>query len=355
MDQTPRIAVVLAAGKGTRLKTELPKVLHKVAGKPMLQWVVEAARQAGCERVVVVTAPGDERVRDALTENGRPPEWLDWVVQEERRGTGHALLTAKPALADTRARLLVLSGDAPLVTAETLEGILEASKSSWGAIAVSELDEPGNLGRVIANREGSLARIVEAADAGLDELAVKRVNSGVYVLPCPDIFDELERLTPDNAQGEIYLTDAPGAAAERGERVVLYSLEDVTEAWGVNTRAELARAHRRLIDRHVERLLIDGVTLLEPDRTVVEPTVTIGPDAVIHPDVTLLGDTQIGGRSVVHSGAWIRDSVVGKGVLVYPHSVLDGAKVDDWTSVGPFARLGTGPLLATDGERREEL
>jgi bifunctional UDP-N-acetylglucosamine pyrophosphorylase / glucosamine-1-phosphate N-acetyltransferase len=350
VSEESRIAVILAAGKGTRLKTELPKVLHKAAGRPMLAWVVDAARQAGCEKVVVVVSPGSERVQEALYVDGRKPDWLEWAIQEERRGTGHALLMARPAIEGIEGRLLVLAGDAPLVTAETLHGILEAARNSWGAIAVSELKEPGNLGRVIASREGSLARIVEAADAGLDELEVKRVNSGVYVLPLPEIFDELERLTTDNAQGELYLTDAPSAAANRGERVVLYSLEDVTEAWGVNTRSELARAHRRLIDRHQERLLEEGVTLLEPHRTVIEPSVRIGPDAVIHPDVTILGDTEIGDRSVIHSGVWIQDSRIGSGVAVYPQSVLDGAVVPSWTRVGPFARLGTGAVLAASGD-----
>lgn len=251
-----RVAVVLAAGKGTRMGSSRPKVLHEAAGRPLVAWVVDAARQAGCERVVVVVGPDHDDVRDRLVrefgDDGTAPEWLTWAVQERRLGTGHALLQAREALDGIRGRALVLSGDAPLISPETLRSLLSVGDDAWGALAVAELENPASLGRVLADDHGDLVRIVEAADASPEELAVRRVNSGFYVLPVPEVFDDLDRLTPDNAQGEIYLTDAPGMAADRGERVALHVLADPTEAWGVNTPAELDRVHRRLLDRRLQ-------------------------------------------------------------------------------------------------------
>jgi len=261
----PRMAVILAAGRGTRMRSELPKVLHPAAGRPLVWWVVKAARDAGCEEIFVVvppkSEPGAAEIRRALEEPGPDAaplrqSGLTWVVQEERRGTGHAVLqAAEPVTRALResghdeATLLVLSGDVPLVTAATVERLAAAGESGWGALAVADLDDPGSLGRVLTREDGSLARIVEVSDATPQELAVRRINAGFYALPAPAIFGELTALGSDNAQGEIYLTGAPAAAAARGERVVLLELADPAEAFGVNTRAELTRADRALNDR----------------------------------------------------------------------------------------------------------
>lgn len=336
-----RLAVILAAGHGTRMRSALPKVLHPAAGRPMLSWVVEAARGAGCERIFVVVPPeGDTEaggaagaeIRDALA----APD-LTFVVQAEARGTGHALLQAaasvRAAMAEEPrgATLLVLSGDTPLLTAATLQRLAasleDPSERPWGALAVTVLDDPGALGRVLTRDDGSLDRIVEASDARPAELAVRRINAGIYAFSAPGIFRELEELAtagPDNAQGEIYLTDAPGRAAGRGETVVLFELADPAEGFGVNTRAELARAHRHLMDRHLEALMEAGVTVLEPGRTVIEPGVEVGRDAVIHPGVALLGTTRVGAGATLHQGAWLRDAEVADGATVKPYTVLDG-------------------------------
>jgi len=277
-----RLAVILAAGHGTRMRSETPKVLHQAAGRPLLAWVVAAAREAGCEEIFVVVPPDAEDIRTTLepsvpTAASASPAGagkLTYVVQKSRKGTGHALLQAAPAVTRALAKdaagpgeatLLVLSGDAPLLTADTLERLATAAESGtqgpggslgggageapWGALAVAVLDDPGSLGRVLTREDGTLERIVEASDASEEELGVRRVNAGVYALTAPRIFRELTRLDTGNAQGEMYLTDAPGAAAARGERVVLVELDDPTEALGVNTRAELARVHRILMDR----------------------------------------------------------------------------------------------------------
>jgi bifunctional UDP-N-acetylglucosamine pyrophosphorylase/glucosamine-1-phosphate N-acetyltransferase len=334
-----RVAVVLAAGKGTRMRSSLPKVLHCAAGRPLLAWVVDAARAAGCEKILVIVGHGVEKVKEAV---GGPD--IVWVLQEEQKGTGHALAQAEPHVPGD-AVLLVLSGDVPLVTPKTLDQLAIDAAAGWGAMAVAELDQPGSLGRVLAGGYGGLRRIVEAADASPEELAVKRVNAGLYALPAPAIFDDLRGVRANNAQGEIYLTDAVTNAASDGRLVQLVPLPDPSEALGVNTRAELARVHRVLIDRHLARLMDEGVTILEPSRTTVEPGVRVGVDTVIHPEVSLLGGTVVGAGCTLRQGAWIQDSTLGEGVTVEPYSVLDGAEVGDGCRVGPFARLRPASCL----------
>jgi bifunctional UDP-N-acetylglucosamine pyrophosphorylase/glucosamine-1-phosphate N-acetyltransferase len=211
-------------------------------------------------------------------------------------------------------------------------------------MATAELDDPGSLGRVITSAPGTwpntgFDRIVEARDATPEERAVRRINAGLYALPAPEIFGFLSRLTAHNAQGELYLTDAVTDASRAGRSIRLAPLADPNEALGVNTRAELARIHRLLIDRHLNALMAAGVTILEPERTTIEPRVLVGQDTVVHPGAMLLGRTEVGAGCVLHQGAWIRDSRIGEGVTIEPYSVLDGADVGDGCRVGPFARL----------------
>jgi bifunctional UDP-N-acetylglucosamine pyrophosphorylase/glucosamine-1-phosphate N-acetyltransferase len=387
----PRIAVILAAGQGKRMRSALPKVLHRAAGLPLLAWVIEAARGAGCQRILVVIGHGAERVRGEIAAGD-----VTWVLQAEQRGTGHALAQVEEALREAvhdtgegewphgwapstgssgsagsaasagaaggrhdekgtadggpGALLLVLSGDVPLVTPATLERLAAEAQAGWGAMAVAELAAPGGLGRVIG--EEVLERIVEASDASPAEHALRTVNAGIYALPAPEIFGYLARLEPANAQGELYLTDALGAAAAAGRPVRLVRLADPLEALGVNTRAELAQVHRRLLDRHAAALLDSGVTVLEPARTVIEATVCVGADTVIHPGVCLLGRTDVGAGCTLHQGAWLRDTRLGDGVVIAPYSVLDGARVEAGCRVGPLARLRPASHLLR-GERVE--
>ncbi|HEV7786509.1 MAG TPA: bifunctional UDP-N-acetylglucosamine diphosphorylase/glucosamine-1-phosphate N-acetyltransferase GlmU [Thermoanaerobaculia bacterium] len=329
----PRIAVILAAGKGTRMKSSLPKVLHEAAGRPLLAWVIDAARTAGCQRILVVVGHGAEMVRERSG-----GEDLTWVLQAEQRGTGHALAQAEREIPG-EATVLVLSGDVPLMNPATLDRLARDAEEGWGAMAVAEMEEPGSLGRVLVDESGIFKAIVEARDATPEELAVRRINAGLYALPAPDVFTYLRNLRTENAQGELYLTDAVTNAARDGHPVRLVELADPDEALGVNDRAELARVHRLLLDRHLQMLMKAGVTLLEPARTVIEPTVRVGEDTVIHPGVSLLGRTVIGRECVVHQGAWLRDTTVGDGTLIEPYSVLDRAEVGDGCRVGPFARL----------------
>lgn len=339
----PRVAVILAAGKGTRMRSERPKVLHEAGGRPLLGWVVEAARAAGCGRILVVVGHGAEAVRAAFAGQ----EDLVWVEQREQRGTGHALAQAAGAVgaAGAEALLLVLSGDVPLVEPATLERLAAAAEAGWGAVAVAELEHPGGLGRVIADGAGHLERIVEARDAAPEELAIGRVNAGLYALPSPEIFTRLAGLTADNAQGELYLTDAVSGAARDGRRVQLVALADPHEALGVNDRLELARVHRLLCERRVRQLALAGATFLEPATTTVGAAVEAGRDCLVEGGVTLLGRTTLAAGVTVRTGAWLRDCSVAEGATIEPFSVLDGAAVGAGCRVGPFARLRPGAVL----------
>ncbi|MEM6455999.1 MAG: bifunctional UDP-N-acetylglucosamine diphosphorylase/glucosamine-1-phosphate N-acetyltransferase GlmU [Acidobacteriota bacterium] len=346
-----RVAVVLAAGRGTRLRSATPKVLHAAAGRPLLGWVLDAARGAGCAHLYVVVGHGADDVRAAVGD----ADDVTFVVQAEQLGTGHALAQVAPHLRGGNAAptlAFVLSGDVPGVTSATLGSLAEAAEAdgSWGAMAVATLDEPGRLGRVLRADadDDALARIVEYADADDATRAVRRINAGIYALPAPQIFDDLDRLDTNNAQGEFYLTDALGLAVADGRRIALHNLADPGEAFGVNTRADLARVHRRLLDRHVAALMDAGVTVLEPARTTVEAGVVVGADTVIHPDVTLLGTTRIGAGCEIHQGAWIRDATLDDDVLIKPYSVIDRATVGARCTVGPFARLRPAAQLHED-------
>jgi bifunctional UDP-N-acetylglucosamine pyrophosphorylase/glucosamine-1-phosphate N-acetyltransferase len=240
----PTVAVILAAGKGKRMGSPLPKVLHPAAGRPLLAWVVAAARAVPCERIVVIVGHGADEVRRAFAGEGD----LEWVLQREQRGTGHALAQVEPAVTES-ARLLVLSGDVPLFRAATARRLLAEAAGSWGAIAVADLEAPGSLGRVVVGTGGRLERMVEVADATPHELELRTVNAGLYALPAPQIFGYLRRVQPNNAQGEIYLTEALNLAAADGERVHCVRLDDPSEAWGVNTPQDLELVESRLRQR----------------------------------------------------------------------------------------------------------
>lgn len=336
----PRVAVILAAGKGTRMRSEQPKVLFPVAGRPMLAWVIDVARRAACERILIIVGHGAEAVKAAFADQND----LEWVLQEEQRGTGHAVLQAAAHLTEP-ATVLVLSGDVPLVRPETLDALAhKAETSSWAALAAAELDDAGSLGRILSAGD-RLVRIVEKADASPEELRIRLGNAGIYAFPAPAIFELLRRLRPNNKQGELYLTDAPGLAVLEGQEVAVVRLADPLEGLGVNDRLDLARVHRLILDRHNEALMKGGVSILEPARTSIEPSVRVGRDTVIYPDVSLFGNTTIGAGCTLHQGAWVRNSVVDDGVILEPYTLLDEAQVASECTVGPFARLRPASVL----------
>ncbi len=308
-------AVILAAGHSKRLRSEQPKVLHRVSGRPLVSWVVRAARDVGCAPIIVVTGRGADEVRSVLESEDGGADDIVWVEQPEQRGTGHALSMARESLR-SEGLALVLPGDAPLVRPGTLRALLEAAGAGWGSLAVADDDT----------------------------LALRTVDAGHYALPVPEIFDWLEKADAANAGGEFHLTDAVSAAA-REQPVAAVRVEDASEVLRVDSRADLAAVQRVFYRRSVDALLAAGVTVLDPESAWIDAGVTVGADSILHPNVTLLGASSVGSGCTVHAGAWIRDCVLADGVEVLPYSVLDGARVAADCTIGPFARLRPEAVL----------
>lgn len=328
-------AVILAAGKGTRMKSRRPKVLHEIAGRPMLHYVLDAAKGAGADRCLVVAGHGFDEVRRAVE--------TEVLRQEPQAGTAHALLQAEAALEGYRGELLVLCGDTPLLTGETLGALAAHHRRSGAAATVltARLDDPTGYGRVIRDAAGNVCRIVEQKDATPYELAVNEVNTGIYCFAAPLVFDYLRRVTPDNAQGEYYLTDVVRLMAADGLRVASYTAPVADEILGINDRVQLARAGEILRRRILEKLMREGVTVIDPASTFVGAAVEIGRDTVIYPFTVIEGMTRIGEDCVVGPGARLADAVLGNGVAVQ-YAVVVGSSLGDGCTVGPFAYVRPG-------------
>lgn len=338
--------VVLAAGQGTRMRSKTIKLLHEVAGRPMILWVLDAVLALSPRRVVVVVGYQAERVRACLADLP-----VEFAVQEERRGTGHAVLRAADAVGrKSRGELLILNGDLPLVRAASLKRLLTGHRRSGAALSLlsARLEDPTGYGRVVRGTGGHLERIVEHKDADRATRAVQEINCGVYCGAPRDVFGSLDRLRPDNAQGEYYLTDVAHLLIDAGKRVAAVRHPDAAELAGVNTRAELSAASRAMFLRKADELQAKGVTLVDATRTFIDPRARIGKDTVIDPDVVIEGSCVIGEDCRIRAGVRLRDSRLGRGVEIKDHCLIDGARVGRDASVGPFAHLRPGSTLEQD-------
>ena len=314
--------MILAAGLGTRMHSETPKHLHPLLGRRLADWVIESVRGLGPDPLVVVTSPD---AREAFTGE-------TVAVQQEPRGTGDATAAARASLEGFDGDVLVVTGDAATITTELLGSLLETHRSAGAAATVLSFDppEPGAYGRIVRGDDGSLQAIVEARDASEDELAIREVNSSIYVFEAAKLWPALERLSPQNAQGELYLTDTVRDLAGAGERVAVHKADDPAEAEGVNTRAELAAAGAVLRDRINLAHMLAGSTIVDPATTWIEPTVELEPDCTIQPFTVLRGGTR-----------------VARGAEVGPHVVAVDSEIGPDTLVGPFCYLRPGTVLAT--------
>lgn len=338
--------VVLAAGKGTRMKSAVSKVVHPLAGRPLIEHVIRTTTDFDVATTTVVVGHGADDVRAALA--AYPA--VDFVVQSPQLGTGHALLQAEALLAAKQGTVLLLYGDVPLLTTGTLRQLIERHRSSRAVLTVltATLADAYGYGRIVRDDSGQIARIVEERDASADERAIREVNSGIYALELDGLFDDLRNLATDNSQGEYYLTDLVLANHRRGRRVETLCIEDPTELRGVNTRIDLADLGRVLLDRTRRKLMLQGVTLEDPATTYVESDVTVGEDTVIAPCVTLSGHTVVGARCHIRSGARITDSTIGDDVTVLDHTLIVRSTVASGASVGPMAHLRPGSDVGRD-------
>ncbi len=337
-------AVVLCAGKGTRMKSERAKVLHPLLGKPLAYYPIATAFELGAQQVVAVVGHQANAVKAALTAEF-PGQPLGFAVQAQQRGTGDAVAAARVALTGFQGAVLILYGDVPLLTAETLRRLLAAYAPAKGPLAMisCRLADPTGYGRLLRSADGAVVGIVEHKDATAEQRAITEVNAGIYVVEAKFLWGALERLSPQNAQGELYLTDIVAQAAKMGEVAVVEAPAEETA--GVNDRAELAERAEVLRARINLRHMRAGVTLLHPASTFIEASVEIGPETTLGPNVSLHGECEVGAHVTIGQGAVLSHTTVGDGSEVKPYSVLEDAVVGPACHVGPFARLRPGTVL----------
>lgn len=333
----PTAAVVLAAGRSKRMRSKTSKVLHQLSGRPMIDHVLDALRAAGVERTIVVTGHDEENVKAHLGERA------ETVTQSTPRGTGHAVMQAEPILRDHRGLVVVACGDAPLWRPDTIRGAISmvTEPGISGVVLSTRLDDPTGYGRVIRGPGGEVRKIVEQRDASELEARVCEVNSGTYVFHAADLFQSLSSVTDQNAQGEYYLTDVIEILIRQGRRVLASVVEDSTEAFGINSRIELARAEEALQRRTLQRLLETGVTVIDPKSTWVDSRVEIGQDTILYPNSVIRGCTVVGEECRIGPNTELIDAVIGDGAVIR-HSVIERHEVGPDTVIGPFATLVGG-------------
>ena len=325
-------AVILAAGMGTRMKSETPKVLHKVCGKALAAWVAEAAKGAGAEEVVAVVGHKADMVEAALGTS------LKYVLQKEQKGTGHAVMQAKQYIND--GIVIVLNGDLPLITAESVKKCKEFHEKSGNSATVitAVLPDASGYGRIVRDSAGNVVNIVEDKDAAEKEKEIREINSGMYVFTAEALADALGKLTPNNAQGEYYLTDTLEILLTEGKKIGAYVIKDEDEIRGINDRVQLSEAEHIMQGRINKAHMKNGVTFILPESTIIESNVEIGKDTVIYPGAIIKSGTKIGERCTIGMNTQIDNSEIADDVNILSSVIID-SKVGAGTSVGPFAYL----------------
>ncbi|MCT8783382.1 bifunctional UDP-N-acetylglucosamine diphosphorylase/glucosamine-1-phosphate N-acetyltransferase GlmU [Glaesserella parasuis] len=331
--------VILAAGKGTRMYSDLPKVLHPIAGKPMVKHVIDTAKQLSAKQIHLIYGHGGDLLQQRLS-----AEPVNWVLQAEQLGTGHAMQQAAPFFANDE-NILMLYGDAPLITAETLEKLIAAKPENGIALLTVVLDNPTGYGRII-RENGSVVAIVEQKDANPEQLKIQEINTGVMVASGASFKKWLSQLDNNNAQGEYYITDVIAMANRDGYKVEAVQATNLMEVEGANNRLQLAALERYYQKIQAEKLLLAGVTIIDPARFDLRGTVTHGKDVVIDVNVILEGSIQLGNNVKIGAGSVLKNVVLGDNVEIKPYSVLEGSVIGESADVGPFARLRPGTELA---------
>lgn len=337
-NKEPRIAIaIMAAGKGTRLKSKHPKVLHEVGGKPLLAHVIEAATQVvPAKDVYAIIGHEAERVRNAVTGSG-----ISFVLQQPQRGTGHALMAAREALAPYD-HVIVLSGDAPLITGKTISRLRDfhLAKQSAMTMLTADLQDPTGYGRIIRRgKSDDVKAIVEEKSATAAQKKLREINSGFYVFGVKPLYTHIERLSTANAHQEYYLTDMAGVLGKANEKVVAWKTDHAGEILGSNTRAEMVALDASLRLEKCRQLMADGVTIFHPESCIIDSDVEVGADTVIQPFVQLLGKTRVGGDCRIESYTVIHDSEIGDDVHIQPGCVIEHSKVEGSAHLGPYSHL----------------
>ena len=339
---SPLHVVILAAGQGSRMKSALPKVLHPIAGRPMLHHVIDTAKLLGAEKIHTVIGHGADKVRKATDEAS-----VNWVIQSEQLGTGHAVAQALPDLPDD-ARVLVLYGDVPLTRHETLEGLVGTLDDNTLGLLTVTMDNPQGYGRIVRNANGDVQSIVEQKDASAEQQQIREVNTGILAVSAKHLKSWLPTLSNSNAQGEYYLTDIIAMAVEQGLGVSVSQPENPFEVQGVNNRLQLAELERWFQHRQADRLMTEGATLADPARVDVRGELSIGNDLWIDVNVVFEGKVSLGSNVSIGPGCVIKDATIADGAEIKANSVIEGAVIGANAQIGPFARIRPGTELAAN-------
>jgi bifunctional UDP-N-acetylglucosamine pyrophosphorylase/glucosamine-1-phosphate N-acetyltransferase len=334
--------ILLAAGLGKRMMSDLPKVLHHLGGRSLILYPLRIAQSLEPQRVAIVVGNGAEGVRQLCGDDG-----ITWVTQQEQLGTGHAVLCAKDVFCDFRGDLLILSGDVPLITHRSLAELLRhhSEQNRIVTLMTASVERPAGYGRVLRDAKGEVVGIVEDRDATGPQSEIKEVNAGIYVVSPQFLFPALDGLSNCNQQVEYYLPDIVGIASRKGESVGTVQVEESREMLGINTREELALMEKNLQERINQKWMGSGVTLKDPRTTYIEEGVLIGKDTIIGPNTHLLGQTVVGERCLIDGSAYVMDTRLGNGVRLKFSVVLTACELDEKVEIGPFSHLRPGTVL----------
>ncbi len=336
--------LILAAGLGTRMRSNLAKVLHRLDGRPLINHVCRTATALAPRKIYVVIGHQGEEVKNAVLDELNEAH-AEFAWQIEQLGTGHAVNSARPFLENEDSTLLVLSGDVPMIKAETLGALIQKHHTHRGrgatcTILTVNLNDPTGYGRIVRDAEGLFNKITEQKDATDEEKQIKEINSGIYCFNTKKLYSALTRVKNTNAQGEYYLTDVPALLREEGEDIAIYRHLDSHEIEGINNRAQLADMERTLCRRTISRLMLDyGVTFIDPKNAYISERANIGRDTVIYPNVTIEGESEIGDGCTIRAGTRITNSRIGRGVEILDNCVITDSEVSDSCTIGPMAHL----------------
>ncbi|MBI1390753.1 MAG: UDP-N-acetylglucosamine diphosphorylase/glucosamine-1-phosphate N-acetyltransferase [bacterium] len=341
-DKKPLASIILAAGDGTRMKSKLPKSLHRVCGRPMIVHILRSIDDLIDDKRVVVIGFANEMIREALE-----GFHVDFALQEQRLGTGHAVMCAKPLLGENSGGdVLVLVGDAPLLTRATIEKLIERHRhqEASATILTTRMKNPAGYGRILRNSDHSVMSIVEDKDANIYEKKINEINTGTYVFDRNDLFSALDRIEPANKQGEYYLTDVIHIMVKEKKRVEAFVTKDSSETMGINNRIQFARAERIMRNRILDRLMLSGVTIVDPSTTFIDDSVNIDIDTIVHPNTFIMGKTTIGQGCEIGPLTQVVDCEIRENCRINS-SYLRGCKIPPGMSIGPFANLQHGQVV----------
>lgn len=331
------MAIILAAGEGKRMKSKKTKILHEIYGKPMVQWVYQSVKDTGVDEIVLVIGRNSEEVKECMGNK------VSYAKQEEQLGTGHAVIQAQEYLENKDGQVLIMYGDMPLVTSNTILRAVDYHKEKGNAVTIitADFDNPLGYGRIIRNNQNDVLEIVEDRDASFEQKKIKEINSGIYCFDIRALREALKELDNKNDQGEYYLTDTIKILINKGLKAGAIKIADKDELAGINDRIQLAEASKVLRKRILNKLMADGVTIIDPDSTYIDGEVEIGMDTIIYPSTIIKGNTKIGEDCIIGSGSRIENSKVGNKVEIKESVILESC-VDDDTKIGPFAYLRPG-------------